>query len=81
MSVFGGATRALELYEGWYLDRDTGEPVRDQWRGYTVAVSPAQVESLRKLLRQACVEFAQKCIYMSVAGYVEFVEASKDETN
>ena len=28
--VFGGATRAQDLYEGWYLDPDTGEQIRDR---------------------------------------------------
>jgi hypothetical protein len=72
--VFGGATRAPDLYEGWYLDPDTGEPVRDRSRRYIVAVPRARVAELRQLLRQACGKFAQKCIYLSVAGLVEFVE-------
>jgi hypothetical protein len=76
--VFGGATRAPDLYEGWYLDPDTGEQVEDRSRKYIVAVPRARVEELRELLRQACGEFQQKCIYLSVAGRVEFVEGGSD---
>jgi hypothetical protein len=72
--AFGGATRAPSLYPGWYLDRDTGEQVHDRSRKYFVAVPRAQRKDLRGLLRQACGKFHQKCIYLSVAGRVEFVE-------
>ena len=75
---FGGATRANELYEGWYLDPQTGEQVRDQSRKYFVAVPRAQVDQLRAVLRRACGQFGQKCIYLSVAGRVEFVEGGSD---
>ena len=71
---FGGGTRAPDLYEGWYLDPDTGKPVHDQSRRFIVAITPDQLRGLRRLLREACTEFAQKCIYLSVAGMVEFVE-------
>jgi hypothetical protein len=81
LNAFGGATRAPALYEGWYLDPDTREPVRDQSRRYIVAVATKRVAGLRKILRQACVKFAQKCIYLSVAGYVEFVEGPSRETD
>ena len=60
--------------EGFYFDPDTGEPVRDRSRNYVVAVPHARVAELRRLLRQACGQFGQKCIYLSVAGLVEFVE-------
>jgi hypothetical protein len=73
--AFGGATRAPELYEGWYFDPDTGQQVRDQSRKYFVALRRGQVD---ELLRQACGEFQQKCIYLSVAGRVEFVGGESD---
>ncbi len=79
LRVFGGATRAPDLYEGWYVDPDTGKPVRDRSRKYSVAIPRAGVDELRAILRQACDKFAQKCIYLSVAGYVEFVERASDE--
>ena len=80
LSAFGGASRAPEAYEGWYRDRDTGERVSDRSRKYFVAVSRAQLDELRGVLRQACVEFQQKCIYLSVAGRVEFVEAEGNDS-
>jgi hypothetical protein len=78
--AFGGMTRASD-HEGWYLDPDTGERVSDRSRKYMVAVPQARVEELRRLLRQACARFAQKCIYLSVAGYVEFVEGPSHEAD
>src|SRR5688572_16171484 len=72
--AFGGATRATELYEGWYLDPDTGKAVSDRSRKYVVALPRGQLPRLRAVLRKACAVFRQKCIYLSVAGYVEFIE-------
>ncbi len=71
--AFGGLTRAPDR-RGFYFDPDTGEAVRDRSRNYVVAVPHARVAELRRLLRQACGRFGQKCIYLSVAGLVEFVE-------
>jgi len=71
---FRGATRALELYEGWYLDPDTRQSMTDRSRRYVVALTRPELRKLRALLRQACGVFAQKCIYLSIAGIVEFVE-------
>jgi hypothetical protein len=76
--VFGGMTRAPGLYEGGYLDPDTAQPVPDRSRKYFVAVPRARVGALRRLLRKACRKFQQKCIYLSVAGRVEFVEGEGD---
>jgi hypothetical protein len=47
--------------------------VIDESRRYVVALPQDQVDELRALLREACTVFQQKCIYLSVAGYVEFV--------
>jgi hypothetical protein len=76
---FGGGTRPAALYEGWYQDPDTKERVHDQSCRYEVALPGRKVRKLRALLRQACVVFRQKCIYLSVAGYVEFVEGPRHE--
>ena len=78
LSGFGGATRAPGLYPGWYTDPHTGERVDDRSRKYIVALPRARVEELRTLLRRACGMFAQKCIYLSVAGRVEFVGGGSD---
>jgi hypothetical protein len=78
---FGGATRATELYEGWYIDPDTDETVKDLSRKYVVALSRRRLARLRSLLREACEVFQQKCIYLSVAGSVEFVGRLGHETH
>lgn len=70
---FGGATRAGELYEGWYLDPDTKVAVNDFSKKYIVAIPRRELGHLRSVLREACNRFQQKCIYLSVAGAVEFV--------
>jgi hypothetical protein len=74
LTEFGGATRDTGLYEGWYVDPDTGERVKDRSRRYVVAVPREGLGRLRTLLAEACTVFRQKCIYLSVAGAVEFVE-------
>lgn len=76
---FGGATRATSLFEGWYRDPDTDEPVRDRSRKYIVALPRKDVERLRSILSEACAVFQQKCIYLSVAGKVEFIGEPEDE--
>jgi hypothetical protein len=45
-------------------------------RRYIVALRREAVGELRALLREACRVFEQKSIYLSVAGYVEFVEGA-----
>src|SRR5262249_17399061 len=76
---FGGATRDTALHEGWYLDPDTHERVPDRSRRYVTAVGRKQLDGLRALLREACGVFRQKCIYLSIAGQVEFVRGPGDE--
>jgi hypothetical protein len=72
---FHGATTAPGEYHGFYQDPDTGERVADDSLRFIVAVPKREVDKLRSMLSGACVIFAQKCIYLSVAGKVEFVEA------
>lgn len=76
---FGGATLATEAYAGWYSDPDTGKRVDDFSRKYFVAIPSEEIAHLRSILQEACVEFQQKCIYLSVAGNVEFVENPRHE--
>lgn len=80
LSEFGGATRVTALQEGWYPDPDSGERVTDRSRRYTVAVGREKVARLRTVLSEACNVFRQKCIYLSIAGNVEFVEGPTHET-
>jgi hypothetical protein len=81
MLPFGGGTEAVEHYKGWYPDPDTGQRVRDVSKKYFVALAREEVGRLRSLLQEACGVFQQKRIYLSVAGYVKFVEGPKDETS
>jgi len=76
---FGGATRSTEPVEGWYVDPDTGKRVEDLSRKYTVAVARSELFQLRSVLREACVIFQQKCIYLSIAGRVEFVHRKRHD--
>jgi hypothetical protein len=78
---FSGRTIAPGLYEGFYRDPDTGERVADESRKYVVAMTESQLDELRTLLSVACVKFQQKCIYLSAAGQVEFIEANQNETS
>ena len=76
---FGGVTHEKDPLEGWYLDPDTGERVEDSSRKFYVAVAEDNLFQLRATLRAACGVFQQKCIYLSVAGRVEFVKGKRDE--
>ena len=67
-------TLAPGLYQGGYTDPDTGERVFDQSRKFYVAVPGRDLNKVRKMLTQACNVFGQKCIYLSIAGKVEFIE-------
>lgn len=82
LEQLGGATRSRELYEGcWYLDPDTAKRVKDLSRKYFVAVRSREVERLRAVLRRACAVCRQKCLYLSIAGVVEFVEGLGHEAD
>jgi hypothetical protein len=71
---FRGATIAPGKYQGFYEDPDTHAQVSDESFKYIVAVPETRIAELKQLLSAACVVFQQKCIYLSVAGQVEFVE-------
>lgn len=74
---FDGATRVAGRHHGFYRDPDTGQRVDDASRRYLVAVPRNRVHELRRVLEEACLVFQQKCIYLSVAGIVEFVSRPK----
>jgi hypothetical protein len=80
LAEFGGATRDTALHKGWYVDPDTQARVDDESRRYMVAVPQNNLARLRSLLAEVCVVFQQKCVYLSVAGHVEFVEEKDHET-
>jgi hypothetical protein len=62
-------------YRGFYQDPDTGQRVDDASYCFIVALPAKEVNGLRALLAAAAVIFAHKCIYLSVGGKVEFVQA------
>ena len=72
---FSGGTMAPGEYHGFYQDPDSAQRVDDASYRFIVAVPKKEIDRLRLLLSAACVLFAQKCIYLSVGGKVEFVEA------
>jgi hypothetical protein len=71
---FHGGTSAPGTYHGFYEDPDTHQRVVDESYRYIVALEGLRIDELRHMLSAACVFFQQKCIYLSVAGHVEFVE-------
>ena len=71
---FDGGTLAPGLYSGFYRDPDTGQRVNDESQKFIVAIAEREVDQLRLMLGEACTRFQQKCIYLSVAGRVEFIE-------
>jgi hypothetical protein len=72
--TFDGLSVTPGLFRGAYRDPDTGERVNDESRQFIVALSMDRLDELRVILQQACTMFQQKCIYLSVAGQVEFVK-------
>ncbi len=55
--------------------------MHDESYRFIVAVSEDKVSELRRLLQTACVMFAQKCIYLSRAGIVEFIKVDDSDAN
>jgi hypothetical protein len=72
---FGGISISSGTSYGFYRDPDTGEQIGDESHEFTLAIHKSRIPELRRLLSAACVVFRQQCIYLSVAGAVEFVEA------
>ena len=70
---FGGGTTAPGKNRGFYTDPDTKQRVGDESRRFIVAVPEAELDRLRLFLSGVCVMFGQKCIYLSIAGRVEFI--------
>jgi hypothetical protein len=77
---FEGQTIAPGEYEGAYRDPQTGARVADRSRKYLVALPAERLDEIRDVLSGACVLFRQKCIYLSVAGHVEFIEPPATRT-
>ena len=72
-SEFGGFTCSSNWHRGFWHDPDTHCRVSDLSRQHIVAVSPRKILKLKRILAEACKEFRQKAIYLSIAGRVEFI--------
>lgn len=79
--LFGGGTIAPGLWEGFYTDPDSGARIADESRKYIIAIPPDEFDTLRNLLAECCRVFHQKCIYLSIAGEVEFITNPDTGTN
>ena len=77
VSRFSGGRRGNHTESGFYTDPDTGEIVWDESYEFTIAAPAKEVPRLRRLLVEACSVFAQKCIYLEVAGIAELVSGPK----
>jgi len=73
------AYRTEELIPGDYSEPDTGRRVEDESRLYTVAIPTREIDRLRVILRTVANSFDQQSIYLSVAGVVEYIEATEED--
>jgi hypothetical protein len=73
-SRFDGRTKSSGLFQGAWKNPKTGALTRDESIQFLVAVPEARLDEIRELLGRACGVFAQQCIYLTIAGNVEFVE-------
>ena len=76
---FGGWS-AIPGVEGAWKSPRTGKAIADQSIQYTVAVADQKLGEVRMVLRKACIVFAQQCIYLSIAGRVEFARTGMETT-
>ena len=77
MDRFDGWRAETAPHRGAWRSSKTGRISCDVCRCYLVAVVKNELKELRRFLQLACGTFAQQCIYLSVAGIVEFVETEK----
>ena len=55
------------------------EAIEDESRLYKVSVPEDQLDELRKLLRKAANSFDQQVLYLSVRGFVEYLEPRPED--
>lgn len=65
--------RGDALLPGEYEGAPGTPPIKDESRRYILAIPESKVNDLRILLRKTANTFDQESIYLSVAGYVEFI--------
>lgn len=71
---FAALSRIRPTVEGEYTSRRTGRREPDECVVYFLALTEAESDQLRAVLRRACVVFDQECVYLSVGGNVEFID-------
>jgi hypothetical protein len=76
---FDGWTLAPDVYEGMWKS-PSGLPIADQSRKYIVAIPESKIQNLRTMVADACVQFQQQMIYLSIAGQVEFIKPPTTES-
>ncbi len=64
---------------GEWVQGQSGKVIEDESRKYHVAVPKDQVKRLRGILRKVANSFDQECIFLSVAGLVEYVERRPED--
>jgi len=72
--LFGFWTVAPGYYHGAWMSPRTGQLITDQSRRFILALPENDIDSLRNLLKLVCRVFPQQCVYLAIAGKVEFVE-------
>lgn len=68
---FGGWT-FVGVVNGAWTD-DSGVVVADESRCYRVGIEPARMDELRAFVRETCVRFRQRCIFLQMLGPAELV--------
>jgi hypothetical protein len=79
-AAFGAMTIAPGEYRGVWPSFVSKRRVSDKSKKYEVANPRKRVPELRSILKSACLIFKQQCLYLSVAGHVEFIKAPIEET-
>ncbi len=82
---FGGRTgpqrvfafRSAELVPGGWIPEGDQQAIEDESRLYKVSVREDRLDELRLLLRRVASSFDQQAIYLSIRGYVEYLEPSE----
>lgn len=74
MSAFGGFTKTAG--QGAWQDPKTLKVYREPVLIYSIAAewSQPQAETLRQIARRFCLNARQECVFVSIAGQVEFIE-------
>ena len=74
-AIFGAMTIAPGEYKGVWPSFVSKRRVSDRSKKYVVAIPRKRMPELRSILQDACLVFKQQCLYLSVAGHVEFIKA------